>query len=409
MTTWKRNLSVLWVTQVLSLSGFYFVTPFLPFYIQELQPLSPDQVKLWTGLIASATAAAMGVAAPIWGTIADRFGYKIMILRAMAAGSLILFLMTRIDSVAGVLVLRIAQGLLTGTVTAATTLVAMGTPNERAASALGTLSSSTFVGFSLGPFFGGYAAELMGYRSSFSIGSLLLATGFFLVLFFVIEPSAGVGHGPEGPAGSISSRGVSEYSHFESDNGLWRLIAPYLLMIFLLRIVRMMAIPFIPLYVQETRGELGGVAGIVGLIQGMIGLAGAVAGVTLARIGDRMPRASLVSFCAGIALIALVPVSFVKTMVLFTVLYVFVSFFLGGIEPNLQSEISRLIPPNRRGFVFGILTTVGSAGRAIAPVTGSFVSIRFGISSVFTAISIVLAMVFVAAMIVRWNQKRRAR
>jgi len=54
MTVWKRNLSVLWVTQVFSPAGFNFVIPFLPFYIQELEPLTPDQVKLWTGLIASA-------------------------------------------------------------------------------------------------------------------------------------------------------------------------------------------------------------------------------------------------------------------------------------------------------------------------------------------------------------------
>ncbi len=337
-----------------------------------------------------------------------------MLLRAMAAGSVILFVMTRAETVTGILVLRTVQGFLTGTVTAATTLVAMGTPNEKTASALGTLASSTFIGFSLGPFFGGYAAQWLGYRSSFLIGSTLLAVGFVLVFFLVVEPhgdsgatdSAGDGPVDSGRDSAIPARSGAESATVAFN---WRAIVPYLSLVFFLRITRSLAMPFIPLHIQELRGGAEGVAAAVGAIQGLIGLVSAIAGVTLARLGDRFPRIRVIAVCASFSMILIAPTAFAGSIAVFTAFFVAGAFFLGGIEPNVQSEISRLVPANRRGLIFGILTMVGSAGWAIAPLTGSAVGIRYGTAAVFIAMTVVLALLVIVSLVLQRNQVTKGR
>jgi len=118
-TLWRRNLAFAWIAQILSLSGFGFALPFIPFFIQELGVTDAEELRLWTGVLASAPALSMAVMAPVWGLLADRMGRKLMMLRAMLFGAIILAGLSLSQTVTTVFVLRVAQGLFTGTMTAA--------------------------------------------------------------------------------------------------------------------------------------------------------------------------------------------------------------------------------------------------------------------------------------------------
>ncbi len=119
MRSWKRNLFIIWLAQVLSLSGFGFMLPFLPYYIQTLGVENPVQLRVWVGLLTSGPALTMGLMAPVWGLLADCFGKKMMMVRSFSAGTLVVFLMGLAPNAETVLILRVLQGMLTGTVTAA--------------------------------------------------------------------------------------------------------------------------------------------------------------------------------------------------------------------------------------------------------------------------------------------------
>ena len=131
MQPWQKNLYTIWAIQILSLAGFGFGLPFLPFYIQEMGISEPDKIKMWTGLMASLPGLSMGLMAPVWGMAADRLGRKPMLIRATLSGTIIIGAMGLVSSPEALLGLRITQGLFTGTVSAAATLVAAGTPGER--------------------------------------------------------------------------------------------------------------------------------------------------------------------------------------------------------------------------------------------------------------------------------------
>jgi len=75
-------------------------------------------------------AVAMSLTAPLWGVLADRFGHKLMLQRAISSGSLLLGIMAFVVSPQQLLALRILQGAGTGTMAAAYAFVATTTPAE---------------------------------------------------------------------------------------------------------------------------------------------------------------------------------------------------------------------------------------------------------------------------------------
>jgi DHA1 family multidrug resistance protein-like MFS transporter len=357
----------------------------------------------------------MGIMAPIWGFLADRIGKKLMLLRAMLFGSFIVFGFALAQSVEAVFILRTIQGAFTGTVTASAALIASGTPRERLSYALGFLSSSNFIGISLGPLVGGLVAEYFGYRTSFVVGAGILIAGFVGVLLFIRDETV---EEEEEEEAEDTQRSGTEPTATSAENGertfgLRNLLAPafaaIFLMIFLMRFGRVFPIPFIPLYVQQVRGTIEGSSAITGLVSALRGAATAAAGVTLSRLGDRYPRERLIGLLLIIAAVTSVPIYFTQDLVSFTIFAVVFTFFLGGVDPLLLSSLSARTPAKKRGMVFGIQTTVGTMGWFLAPLAGSWVSISFSIRHVFLFMSGVLFLIFVVSFILAQRQAALAR
>ncbi|MBN2625717.1 MAG: MFS transporter [Spirochaetales bacterium] len=376
MQVWEKNLYVIWAIQILSLAGFGFGIPFLPFYIQELGITDPDRVKLWTGLMASLPGLTMGIMAPIWGLAADRFGRKTMLLRATLAGTLIIGAMGVVSSPHALLGLRIFQGLFTGTVPAAATLVASGTPEKRTGYALGFLSSSTFIGYSLGPLAGGLAAEHLGYRYSFFIGGLILLVAMLLTLFFVRELD-----------NEESSEKKERSDRKPADNrslpALLFPLLPLMIILVFLRIARTMPPSFLPLRIQEILGTLEGSSVTMGYLSAGAGFFTALSAILLGRWGDRANKLKLIILCALAAALLELPLSFSGSLAAFSLFYIVLAFAAGGIEPQLQALISSRTPPGKRGLLFGIQTAFSSLGWTLAPLLGTWISVTWNLSALF--------------------------
>jgi len=75
--------------ELVAVISFSVIMPFLPYFVQELGVTDPDLVKLWSGWLNSAGAIFMAVMAPIWGSLADRYGRKMMVEWAMFGGTLL--------------------------------------------------------------------------------------------------------------------------------------------------------------------------------------------------------------------------------------------------------------------------------------------------------------------------------
>ena len=98
-----------------------------------------SELDLWTAAVASVSGFSMAVASPIWGVLGDRYGRKPMLLRSMVGGALTVGLIYFARSPTDLLILRFLQGATSGTVAAATALVAVETPRNRVGWALGVV------------------------------------------------------------------------------------------------------------------------------------------------------------------------------------------------------------------------------------------------------------------------------
>lgn len=371
MERWQVNLYTIWVTQIISLMSFGFGLPFIPFYIQEMGVTDPDQIKLFTGILSTAPAFTMAIMAPIWGKLADRWGRKLMILRAMLAAVFVIGGMGLVKNVWQLVILRGSQGLLTGTIAASTAFVAANTPKDRLSYALGFLSSSTFIGFSIGPLIGGIFAEAFGYRFSFLAGSGLMVIGFFLALFLLIEDKSTFG------------RKLEESKDEEEGFKLFTpLILSLLLVLFLHRITRSMFSPYIPLFVQSTLNSTEGAARLTGIINGVVGLATALAGLTISRLGDKLNKLRLTAILLLISFFVSLTLKFTSSIYMFIALYGVLFFFLGGIEPIITSTTVANTPAERRGELIGFQGLVGSLGWMVSPMLGAYISVNYTIKSI---------------------------
>ena len=379
MERWKINLYSLWVSQICSLMSFGFGIPFIPFYFQELGVSSTVQLSYYVGLSATLPAAAMAVASPVWGIVSDRYGRKMMILRAMFFAALILASMGMVRSVWQFMVLRGCQGVFTGTITASMSFVSANTPENHMSYALGLMTSSNFLGWSIGPFIGGLLAEVVGYRICFMLGGILMLIGFSLVLFLVKEDK--------------NTYGYRVRSAEEGKRGMFAILTPYIIsvMVCLLmqRIARTVFSPFLALYVQETLGTLTGAARYTGFINGATSFATAAAALTITRWGDRTDKLKLSMYLTLLSVPIMALTLPFKSLFVFALFFTAFYFLAGGIEPILTSAASEHTPAHMRGVLFGIIGTVSSVGAMVSPIMGSFISVEFGIKTILVVIPFV--------------------
>ena len=379
MERWKINLSTLWVSQTMSIASFGLGLPFIPYFIQQLGLTDPTEIKFYTGLLAVAPAVTMAVMAPIWGLLSDRFGRKMMIMRAMGAAVIVIGCMGLVNHVWQLVALRALQGVFTGTITASTTFIAANTPKERLSYALGIISSSNFLGYSLGPLVGGFIAEAFGYRQSFFAGAGLMLLGFVLVVYLVREDK--------------SSYGKKHYKPGMKPK--WNnIFTPYIIlllfMLFFQRISRTVFSPYMPLYVQGVLGSIKGAAQTTGTINGIVGFATALAGIIFGRLGDRINKMKLSIFLLALGVILSFSLYFTNILPLFIMFYGLLFFLIGGIEPVITSSTAQKTPANQRGFLFGIQGLAGSIGWIMSPVLGTWISISFEIKAILFVIPCVL-------------------
>ena len=78
---WQRNLRVVPLANVLCGMGFTLVYPFLPMLVRSLGV--SERLETWVGNMMMVFYLISFASNPIWGGIADHYGRKIMVLRAM--------------------------------------------------------------------------------------------------------------------------------------------------------------------------------------------------------------------------------------------------------------------------------------------------------------------------------------
>ena len=371
------SFGVLLVSQLAATTGFMFVIPFLPLYVQRLGVEDAGHAAAWAGLLNTATAVTMALAAPLWGKLGDRYGQKKMLLRATLAGSLMLGLMGLVTSPWQLLLLRLLQGSLTGTVAAATVLVSATAPPEKASSRLGALQTFIFCASAAGPFAGGVFADLVGIRASFGVTAALLAASGFMVLFGVREDEPfGSGAGEEGVSGDGTLPG-------------WRLF-PGVLALFVVHLSITAVHPVLPGFLETIMEEPVRVASLAGQILGAGALAAALGSLVGGHVAVRAGVWATVVGALSVAGLASLPQAAVSSVAELFVLRLVTDFALGMVIPVANLAVRAAVPPERQGAAFGVAASATSAAFGLGPLGGGLLAASFGFGVPFLVPGVLL-------------------
>jgi MFS family permease len=136
MESWKKNLYSLWCAQFIAALGLNLVAPFLPFYLRELGISGDKSIKIWSGVAYAAPFVVSAFMQPLWGILGDRYGRKIMIVRAMMGLALANIFMGLAQSAPQFVLCRLLQGFLSGFIAPSLALMASSSPPEKTGYAL---------------------------------------------------------------------------------------------------------------------------------------------------------------------------------------------------------------------------------------------------------------------------------
>ncbi len=162
-----------------------FWWPFLPLYLQDIGATSDANALFWVGIATSVQGVARLVTGPIWGVLSDRYGRKLMFIRALFAATLT----TAIAAVAHapwVIVVSLSmQGLFSGFIPAAIALTSVSVPDAKLDKALGVVTAGQYLGSTLGPASGAGLAIILGFRGAILASAILPALAAVWIIFAV--------------------------------------------------------------------------------------------------------------------------------------------------------------------------------------------------------------------------------
>jgi len=383
---WQRTLWLMVGVQFIMSVALSVISPILPLYLPELGVSDPSAINFWSGVLNSLNFLIAAFVSPIWGSIADRYGRKVMVLRSSLAICFFTLLMGFSQQLWQLVGLRAMMGAFSGFSASAIALVATQVPEKRLGYALGWLATGQLIGNLTGPVIGGLIADLTGnYRITFFFTSAIAAIAVSAAYFGVADTAARQGKDSARPAPWTALAALAR------TKGLLSLFFVLLLTQFGIRAVQPVVTPF----VQHLLSSPAGIATLAGFAFSITGLADLVASPFLGKRSDVLGyRPILIISLLGAAIMSL-PQAFVNSYWQFLALRFGLGIFAGGLLPTANALVGRLVPASQRGLAYGLTASATFLGGFLGPFSGGTIAALVGIRWVF----VLTAVLFTANLV----------
>ena len=380
---WFVTLIIVSLAQALGTGGISLVYPFLPLYIQTLRGAHFISPELLAGLVIGAPPLVASIAMPFWGRLADQYGRKKMVMRALFGASVVLLLMGFAETALALIALRALQGLTSGIIASSMALVAGETPRERIGFALGTLQVGLFGGAAIGPLVGGILAERFGFQVPFLFTSAMLVLAGLLVTLAVRETYV--------PAddkrldlnplkmmhawrGILLKRGVKTVYSLRFLNGF----------------AQRSVMPIAPLFVAVLipSGVAAGASSYAGLVLTVSAIAITGGSFIFGWLGDKWGYRNVLILTACMAMTFYIPQALVSNVYQLLFLQALAGIAAGGVLSAPAAMLAKVTDLGDEGSVYGLDASVSSFANGMAPMTASVIAAIFGLRVVFAAVAI---------------------
>ena len=373
---WQRNLAVLWVGVFITSASYSMVVPFLPIFLLEIGV--HKDVSIWSGLMFSSTFLMSAIISPYWGALSDRYGRRPMLLRSGFSLFAAYVATALVQTPMQLLVLRAIQGLLSGYIPAAITLVGTSSPPRKVGYNLSMVATASATGSIVGPLLGGGVSHIFGTRISFAAAGVLVLGAALLALFFVRE----IGFEPTQKRSSV----LHDLSQAFQNPPFLALLGLTLLVNFSIMTIE----PILPLYVVQLGGSLKNASLFSGIIFSLVGIASVLFAPRWGRATDRIGFGRVLGWgLIGGGLGNLLQLPFHTLLPFSMVRFAYGAFFC-AVYPAINGLVVQTTPEDFRGRAFGLNQSAGQVGTMLGPLLGGVLSGLFGINSIFWVTGILL-------------------
>ena len=356
--TWRRNQLAVTVATFIGSTGFTLVMPLLPLYFRQLGVQDLGEVALWSGISVGVTPGIAGLMAPVWGKLADRYGKKPMVIRALLTFVAVNVAMAYVTAPWQIFALRFAHGLFAGYGSLTLAMAAASSPKDRLAESIGMVQMARRLGPTMGPVMGGGIAGLFGLRNAFLVAAVVYIVALLVVVILYTE-----------------TKNQSESSNEKGDQ---KLSVPAVLridgflalviVIFILQYTERSLAPILPLYIGKFGVLTDQVPVWSGIIFSLIAASGALGNHLCSKFMSSWPLHRFIAlsvlgagFAAGLMVIAPSIIWFLFAAPIFGV-------SAGLAMTAAYTAAGHRLPESSQGVGFGVLSSGSMAGMALSPI-----------------------------------------
>lgn len=398
MESWKVNLISVWFGCFFTGLAISQILPFLPLYISQLGVSSHEALSMWSGLTFSITFLISAIVSPLWGSLADRKGRKLMLLRASLGMAIAILLQAFATNVWQLFLLRGIMGLTSGYIPNAMALVASQVPRERSGWALSTLATAQISGVIGGPLMGGFIADHVGLRPVFFITAMLLMVSF-LVTFFLIKEGV---RPTLKKSERLSGRAVFASLPYPA------LVISLFFTTLVIQLCNGSISPILALFIKSMAPDSNNIAFLSGLIASVPGISALISAPRLGKLGDRIGTERILMATLICAVVLLFAMSWVTTPFQLGVLRFLLGFADGAMLPAVQTLLVKYSSEQITGRIFGYNQSFMYLGNVAGPLMGATVSAMAGFRWVFIATAVIVLINIVQLMLtLRQREKGR--
>lgn len=391
---WRRNLRALPSANLLCGLGFSLAWPFLPLMVRDLGV--HENLETWVGYMLLVFYLVSFVVNPIWGSIADHYGRKVMVLRAMLGmgGAMLLVPLASTPIWFASFVMLI--GVFNGFTPAGVALLVANTPPTRIGRAISLAQTGGMVGQALGPAVGAaVAAALDRQHWLFWISGGLMLSGGLLVALFVHEVKQ-LAPGPWRPQWVGSLRDLLAVQRI----GLLFLLA------LLFSVMWYGSVTNVSLFVlqllEAQRAEPGHEAFWVGTAAVAIALSMLVALPFWGRMQDRIGPARVLTFAAAATVITHLPLLVLQTPLQLVLARVAFGLTAAGMPTAIFALLRVHAPPGMDARAISYATAFHFVGMGLAPFVAGLIAPVLGMRTYFG-----LTVVLMLCGLVLWRRTLR--
>ncbi len=377
-------IALLFTIQLVSMGAMEMSGPFWPVHLRQLT----DSDTLFSfASIAVYVGPMLGIllTSAFWGRIGDRYGHKLMMIRALAGLTLTQLGLALFSDLWAILVLRFLQGACAGYIAPAQAYgVSIEVPSRRAR-LFALLQISTNVGSLLGAVVGGL---ILDHATFFWIN---LSAAALCAVCTVIA------------ALTLPNVPPVKKTTAPSAVGTWQASAllPLLTVMGILLLARMLPQTSFALYVSTTFTVSNA---LVGLCYGLLALGFILSATAWARHFEGRSQADslrrLTWVVAGcIALTALAGLT--RNPLVFVVAYFVWGVLLGATTPVLMALVSKTADSAQQGHVLGIAQGTAQFASIVGICAGGLLSQLYGLAYTYLFVCVAYAMALIAILALR--------